>query len=74
MGTSHLFSRNQHHRATIMPAKMKANGNFSDASLERLYSDRINCMVNPRDIVDLGRPCNSLFVFQAVHRNVFIVV
>jgi len=53
---------------------MKANGNFSDASLERLYSDRINCMVNPRDIVDLGRPCNSLFVFQAVHRNVFIVV
>jgi len=26
------------HRATIMPARMRANGNFSNASLERLHS------------------------------------
>jgi len=39
-----------------MPARMKANRNFSDASLERLYSVRINRM-SPSDAVYLGRPC-----------------
>jgi len=57
-----------------MPARMKANRNFSDASFERFYSVRINRMVSPSDAVDLGRPCHSLFDFQVVHRYVFIVV
>jgi len=51
---------------------MKANRNFSDANVERFYSVRINRM-SPSD-VDLGRPCNSLFEFQVVHRYVIIVM
>jgi len=31
-------------------------------------------MNSPSYAVDLGRPCNSLFVFQVVHLYVFIVV
>jgi len=58
----------------IVPARMKANGNFSDASLERLHSVSINGVMCPSDAVDLGRPCNSLFEFQVVYRYVFIVV
>jgi len=50
---------------------MKANGNFSNTSLERFYSVRINRM-SPSGAVDLGRPCNSFFEFQVVHRYVFI--
>jgi len=38
-----------------MPARMKAIGNFSDASVERFYSVRINRM-SPSDTVDIGRP------------------
>jgi len=53
---------------------MKANGNFSDASVERFCSVRINRMISPSDAVDLGRPCNNLFEFQVVHQHVFIVV
>jgi len=53
---------------------MKANGNSSDASVERFYSVRINRVMSPSDAVDLGRPCNSLFEFQVVHRYVGIVV
>jgi len=56
-----------------MTARMKANGNFSDTSVERFYSVRINRM-SPSDGVDLGRPCNSLFEFEVVHRYVFRVV
>jgi len=44
-----------------MPARMKANENFSDANVERCYSVRINRMTSPSNAVDLGRPCNSLF-------------
>jgi len=62
-----------------MPARMKANGNFSDASVERFYSvninrvtslrnDHKNNIIGPSDAVDLGRPCNSLFEFQVFHR------
>jgi len=58
----------------MMSARMIANGNFSDVSLERFYSIRINCMMSPSDAGDLGRPCNSLFEFQVVHRCIFIVV
>jgi len=57
-----------------MPARMKANGNFSDASVKRFYSVRTNRMMSPSDADDLGRPCNSLFELQVVHRYVFIVV
>jgi len=56
-----------------MPARMKANGNFSNASFKRFYSLRINRM-SPSDAVDLGRPCNSLFEFQVVPRYIFTVV
>jgi len=57
-----------------MPARMKANRNFSDASVERFYSVRRNRMISPSDADDLCRSCNSLFQFQVVHRYVFIVV
>jgi len=56
-----------------MPARMKANGDFSNATLERFYSVRIN-RASPSGAVDLGRLCNSLFEFQVVHRYVFTVV
>ena len=35
---------------------------------------RINRVMSQNDADDLGRPCNSLFEFQVVHRYVFIVV
>ena len=53
---------------------MKTNGNFSDTSLERLHSIKINRMMSPSDAVDLGRPCNNQFEFQVVYRCVFTVV
>ena len=53
---------------------MKANGNFSDASVERFYSVTIHRMMSPSNAVDLGRRCNSLFEFQVVHHYVFTVV
>jgi len=57
-----------------MSAKMRANGNLSDASIERFYSVSVNRMMSPRAAVDLGRPCNSLCEFQVVYRYAFIVV
>jgi len=39
-----------------------------------IQSLRLNRMISPSDADDLGRPCNSLFEFQAVHRYVFVVV
>jgi len=68
----YLLSRN--YNRTIMPVKMKANGNFSDASVERFYSVTINLIMSPSNAVDLGRQCNSLFEFQVVHRYFFTVV
>jgi len=53
---------------------MEVNGNFSDANRERFYSVRIYRMMSPSNAVDLGRPYNSLFEFQVVHRYFFIVV
>ena len=72
MRNSRLSSRN--YNITIMPSRMKANGNFSDAGVERFYSVTIKGMMSPSNAVDLGRPCNSLFEFQVVHRYVFTVV
>jgi len=57
-----------------MLARMKANGNFSDANVERFYSVRINRMMIPSDAADLAHLRNSLFEFQLVHRYVFKVV
>jgi len=51
-----------------MPARMKANGNFSDANVERFCSVRTNRMISPSDADDLGRPGNSLFEFQVIHQ------
>jgi len=45
-----------------MPAKMRTNGNFSDAGVKRFYSVRINCMMSLSDAVDLGCHCNSLYL------------
>jgi len=53
---------------------MKANENFSDASVERFYSVKINGMISPSDAVNLGCPRNSLFEFQVVHGYVFIII
>jgi len=53
---------------------MKANGNFSDLSVERFYSVIENRMMSPSNAVDLGRPYNSLFEFQVAHRYGFTVV
>jgi len=51
-----------------MPARVKANANFSDTSVERFYQVRMKVdlrliyrMMSPSDAVDLGGPCNSLF-------------
>jgi len=38
MSNSHLLQRNQRHRVPIVSNRIRANGNFSDASLERLHS------------------------------------
>jgi len=57
-----------------MQGRMKVNGNFSNASIERLYSVRINRMMSPSDAVDLGHHCNILFDFLEANRHVFIVV
>jgi len=51
-----------------MQGRMKVNGNFSNASIERLYSVRINRMMSPSDAVDLGRHCNILFDFLEANR------
>jgi len=47
-----------------MPVRMKVNGNFSDANIERFYSVTINRMMSPSDAVDLGCPCNSILNFR----------
>jgi len=46
----------------------------SVTQVEPFHSVRINRMISLSDADDLGRPCNSLFEFQVVHRYVFIVV
>jgi len=39
-----------------MPTRMKANGNFSDANLERLHSLSISCVMSPSVTADLESP------------------
>jgi len=58
-----------------MPARMKANGNFSETSVERFYSVRMKAGLSYDELEWCcwpGSPCNSLFEFQVVHRYVFI--
>jgi len=56
MRTSHCLLSNWRHRSTLVPTWMKANGNFSDASLERLHSLRKSCVISPSDAADLESP------------------
>jgi len=39
-----------------VPTRMKANGNFSDANLERLHSLSISCVMSPSVAADLEWP------------------
>jgi len=55
-----------------MPARIAANGNISDASVERFYSVRINHMMSSVTLMTWVAPMT--FEFQVVHRYVFIVV
>jgi len=59
MITSNSLLRNLRHIATIVLARIKANGNFIDASLERLHSNSglgINGVTSPSDVFDLESP------------------
>jgi len=56
MKTSNSMLRNYRYIATIVLARIKANGNFNDASLGRLYSVSglgINGVLSPSDAFDL---------------------
>ena len=53
MKTYHSLLRKWQHRATIVPARTRANKNFSDANLERLHSVNVSCVMSPSDAVDL---------------------
>jgi len=46
----------------------------TQASNGFIQSFKMNRMIRPSDADDLGRPGNSLFEFQVVHRYVVIVV
>jgi len=43
MRISHLLLRNYRHKATIVPARMKPNGNFSEANLESSGVQPVDC-------------------------------
>jgi len=56
-----LRMRNYRYIATIVLARVKANRNFNDASLERLHSVSgfgINGVLSPSDAFDLDSPLN----------------
>ena len=56
MKTSNSLLRNYRYIATIVLARIKANGNFNDASLERLHSVSglgINGVMSPSDAFNL---------------------
>jgi len=54
--TPHSLLRNQRRRATIVPARIKANVNINDANLEPLHSVSINRVMSPRNNVVLELP------------------
>ena len=49
-----------------MPAKIRANGKFSDASPEWLHSVSISCVVRPSDPVDLESPLSVVMQVSAL--------
>jgi len=57
----HLLLRNQRHRATVMPARIKVNWNFREARLERFYSVSINRVTSLRNDHknNIIGPCDS---------------
>jgi len=64
MRTSNSLLRNYRYIATIVLARRKANGNFNDASLERLHSVSglgINGVLSPSDAFDLESPLHRMF-------------
>jgi len=56
MRTSHCLLRSERHRAMIVSTKMRAYKHFSDASLERLHSLSVSCVMSPIDAADLESP------------------
>jgi len=61
MRTFNSLLRNYRYMAMIVLARIKANGNFIDASLERLHSVSglgINGVLSPSDAFDLESPLN----------------
>jgi len=61
MRISNSLLRNYRFIATIVLARIKANGNFSDASLERLHSVSglgINGVLSPSVAFDRESPLN----------------
>jgi len=58
MRTHHTLLRNQCHGATIVPARMRANGNFSDASLEWLRSVSVTIIVGWVQVMLLTWSCS----------------
>ena len=61
MRTSNSLLRNYPQITTIVLARIKANGNVNDASLERLHSVSglgINGVLSPSDAFDLESPLN----------------
>jgi len=64
MRMSNSLLRNYRCIATIVVARIKANGNFNDASLERLHSVSglgINGVLSPSEAFDLDSPLNRMF-------------
>ena len=64
MRTSNSLLRNYRYIATIVLARIKANGNLNDASLEQLHSVSglgINGVFSPSDAFDQESPLNSMF-------------
>jgi len=60
MRASHSLLHNQRHRAMIVQARMRANENFSDASLAMLHSVSMKFVMSPRGAVDLKSPLVTL--------------
>jgi len=55
-----------------MLSRMRANGDFSDASVERLHSVSINRVMSPIDAVDLESPLvkmKLLYVISPAERK-----
>jgi len=45
---------------------MRSNANCSDASLERLHSVSVKCVISPRDAVGLESPLTYMLIFRVM--------